>query len=96
MTEKFVVSQIEKLLPDKELCGRLYADLHDMLEACHWFVDKMDAAKGQPLDREQLESLLIDIEVNMLDHLAYHLDSLRKDLPKVLEAIGEDDADDET
>ena len=41
----------------------------------------------------KLESLLVDIEINMLRHLAHHLDSLRRDMPAVLEAIAEPDGD---
>ena len=93
MSGQSVIAQIENLLPDKELSGRLHADLTDMLEACRWFVSKVGADESALLDREQMESLLIDIEVNMLDHFGYHLDSFRKDLPKLLEAVGEVETD---
>lgn len=92
MSEKSTVrSLVDQLVPfvrDEKLGGRLYADLTDMLEACNWFVAAVGVPRPVPLTREELESLLVDIEVNMLQHLTHHIESLRKDLPAVLEAVG--------
>src|SRR5688572_12174589 len=83
-----LVDQLKPLVKDDELCGRFYADLNDMLEMCHWFVSTATSERKKQLSRDEIESLLIEVEVKMLQHLAYHLDSLRKDLPVVLDAVG--------
>ena len=86
-----LVDQLKAFVPDQALTGRMHADLTDALEACNWFVSAVGTAAERPLTRDELESLLIDIEANMLQHLAHHLDSLRRDMPAVLDAIAEPD-----
>ena len=84
-----LVDQLKPFIEDKGLRGRLYADLTDILEVCNWFVSAVRADSMKPLTRDELETLLVDFDVNMLQHLAYHLDSLRKDMPAVLDAVGQ-------
>jgi hypothetical protein len=85
---RFLVDRIEAFVPDRQLCGRLYADLTDMLEVCEWFVRTINGIKVEHLTRDELESLLIEIEGNMLRHMTYHLNSFGADLPAVLDAVG--------
>jgi hypothetical protein len=84
---KRLVRQVEAFVQDKRLCGRLYADLTDLLEACNWFVSTVQGIDKE-LSRDELESLLIKIDVNVLQHLGYHLESLKQDMPVMLDAIG--------
>jgi hypothetical protein len=64
-----------------------FVDLADIYEACTWYVETMGRISDVSLTRDELETVLIDIDVNMLEHLNYHLDSLKKSLPAVLNAI---------
>jgi hypothetical protein len=86
-------SHLRAFVPDDAVLGRMRVDLTDMLEACNWFLSAINAAADRPLTRDELETLLIDIDVNMLQHLAHHLDSLRRDMPAALEAIAEPNGD---
>jgi hypothetical protein len=88
-----LVNQLKAFVPDRALTGRMNADLTDMLEACDWFMSVIGAVADRPLTRDELETLLIDIDVNMLQHLAHHLDSLKRQMPANLEAIAEPDGD---
>ena len=88
-----LVNQLKAFVPDKALTGSMHADLTDMLEACNWFVSVIGAVANRPLTRDELETLLIDIDVNMLQHLAHHLDSLKRQMPAILESIAEPDGD---
>lgn len=88
-----LVNQLKTFVPDQTLTGRMHADLTDMVEACDWFVSVIGAIADRQLTRDELETLLIDIDINMLQHLAHHLDSLKREMPAILEAIAEPDGD---
>jgi hypothetical protein len=91
LAARSLVNQLRAFVPDQALTGRMHADLTDMLEACNWFVSAIGAVADRQLTRDELETLLIDIDVNMLQHLAHHLDSLRREMPAVLDAIADPD-----
>jgi len=89
-TIRQLVRQVNAYARDDQLSGRLYVDLVDMLEACRWFVSSMDQL-GEELTRDELESLLIKIDVNVVQHLGFHMRSLKRDMPRVLDAVGRPD-----
>jgi hypothetical protein len=88
-----LASQIAPFVVDPAARGRIKVDLADMREACAWYLNALVIAEERRLTRDELESLLIGIEVNVLRHLAFHLDSFMKDLPEVLDAIAQTDDD---
>ena len=88
-----LLDQLEKYTPDRALLGRVQADLTDILEVCEWFESTVNALVQRTLDRDQLESLLIDIEVNLLDHMAYHIKSVKRDMPALLKSVETPDTD---
>ena len=88
-----LLDQLAKHTPDRALLGRVQADLTDILEVCKWFEGTVNALVQRRLDRDQLESLLIDIEVNLLDHMAYHIRSVKRDMPALLKSVETPDSD---
>jgi hypothetical protein len=93
LAARSLVNQLKAFVSDKALTGTMHADLTDMLEACDWFMSAIGAVADRQLTRDELETLLIDIDVNMLQHLAHHIDSLKRQMPSILEAIAEPDGD---
>lgn len=89
---KPLLDQLGKHIEDHALLGRVQADLTDILEVCEWFELVVDSSGQRGLDREEAESLLIDIEINLLDHLAYHLKSMKRDMPALLKMIERPDS----
>lgn len=87
LAARSLVDQLKTFVPDDGLTGRMFADLTDALEMCNWFSSTIGTSAGRQLTRDELETLLIDIDIKLLQHLAYHLDSLRRDMPAVLDAI---------
>ncbi|QNK69471.1 hypothetical protein [Variovorax sp. PAMC26660] len=83
-----VKKELDKYSLDENLSGRIFVDLSDIFEACKWFVDTIESEKFESLSQDELETLLINIDVNLIQHISYHLESLRKDFPVVLDAIG--------
>lgn len=84
---KPLLDQLGKHIADRALLGRVQVDLIDMLEACRWFDAEIGSLHQRGLNRDELESLLIDIEVKLLDHMSYHIKSMKSDMPKLLKAV---------
>jgi hypothetical protein len=82
-----LLDQLGKHTANRALLGRLEADLIDILEECEWFEATVNSLGQRGLDRDQLESLLIDIEVRLLDHMAYHIKSMKSDMPALLKMV---------
>ena len=86
-----ILDQLQRHIGDNELRGRLYADLHDVLEASLWFSSALEKLQGRQLTQDEFESFFIDLEVKLVQHLGFHLESLKRDLPTVLDALAEQD-----
>lgn len=83
-----VADQLKSFSNDRQLTTRVYVNLTDMLESCVWFAEQMQANGHGKLTRDELETFLINIDINMLQHLVSHLESLRRDMPTILDAVG--------
>lgn len=92
MTNLVFVEQLREYAVDDAAYGRLCADFGDLLEACTWMLKTAADVEGRVLTRSELEDLLVDIDVNFVEHALYHLTSLRKDLKETLDNFpGEDE-----
>ncbi len=78
------VQQLKEYAPDADTYGRLSADVHDLLQASEWLLSVTKQSSGKRLEPSELESLLIDIDVKFVQHVSFHLKSLRKDIAAVL------------
>jgi hypothetical protein len=72
--------------------GRMHADLHDLIEAGEWLVAELDKLKDEPLNADQVETFLINLDVHYVQHVTWHLKSLRGDIASVLAKIARDDS----
>ena len=79
-----IVEQLKPFLNNSEIYGRLYADIHDLLEACEWFMAEIKKTESKTLSSDEIENLLIEIDVRFIEHAMFHLSSLRKDLNTIL------------
>lgn len=72
--------------------SQLYVDFADSYQACTEFLLAVDAflSVNEP-SRDELESLLVAIDLHLLEHLAYHMDSMRALIPEALDVLGRDD-----
>ena len=86
-------NQLKTFELDEQTISKVRVDLTDMLEACCWYSKTIESLPESPLSRDQLEDFLIAVDVQILTHLAYHIDSLRKSMPTLLDAIGVPDDD---
>ena len=87
-----VLQQLRPFLQDDAAYGRLYGDLHDLLEMSAWLIKKFADIEGRSLSTSELESLLIDIDINFIQHASYHLSSLSKDLTVTLRQFPDETA----
>jgi hypothetical protein len=78
------VKQLREYAPDAVTYGRLSADFTDLLRASEWLLSVAKQSSGRHLEPSELESLLIDIDVKFVQHVSFHLKSLRKDVAAVL------------
>jgi hypothetical protein len=65
----------------------LVTDLVDIAEVCEWTFHRIDTLSKKSLDREALELVLVEFEVELIFHLRYHLNSLARQLPRALKEI---------
>jgi hypothetical protein len=79
-----LLEQLKPYITDAQAYGRFYANLYDLSEACEWFLSVMKQNEGKLLTPDELENLLIDIDVRFIQHVTFHLDSLRTDLERTL------------
>lgn len=86
-----IVHQLSHYVRDKEVEGRVSADLSDIAEVCNWLLKKLESVDARSWSRDELESFLIDLDVNVLQHLDFHLKSMRNDLPGLLRAVASEE-----
>jgi hypothetical protein len=79
-----ILEQLRPFVVDESAYGRLHADLHDLLEASAWLLKTFSENDGRPLSVSELETLLINIDVHFVDHVLFHLKTLRKDVKATL------------
>lgn len=79
-------------LTDNMNQSQLFVDIADAYEACCRFIAIVDdISSKETLQVDQLEAFLVDVDVHLLEHLAYHLKSLRKLVPKAIDSLGSGD-----
>jgi hypothetical protein len=88
-----LIEQLKPYAPDETTYGRMYADLHDLLEASAWLLDTFARHQGESLSASQMEALLIDIDVKFAEHASYHLRTLRRDIEATLARFPQSDAE---
>lgn len=86
-----LLEQLRPFVGDEAVYGRLYGDLHDLLEASAWLLKTFADYEGRSLSPSELEDLLVDIDVKFVEHVSFHLKSLRKDLRATLENFPDED-----
>jgi hypothetical protein len=84
-----LLEQLRPFARDDRAYGRLYADFHDLIEICEWFLQITNSSAEQRLSHDEIESLLIDLDVKLIDHGEHHLKSLKKEIKPLLEKLAE-------
>ena len=87
-----LLEQLKSYASSDESYGRIRADFLDLIEACQWFLSVMEQNEERTLSESELEDVLIDIDVKFIQHVAFHLKSLRKDLPDILKQFPNEDS----
>jgi hypothetical protein len=85
------LKQLRPFVASEEAYGRMHADLQDLLEASEWLIGTVGALRDRKLSVSELEDLLVEIDVNFVEHASYHLASLRGDIKSTLENFPDDD-----
>ena len=88
-----LIEQLKPYAPDEATYGRMYADLHDLLEASAWLLDTFSRHQGETLSESQIETLLVNIDVKFAEHAAYHLRTLRPDIEATLARFPQSDTE---
>lgn len=81
------LEQLKPVLADAATYGRMYADLHDLLEAGQWLITELDRLQERSLTRDEIETFLIDLDIAYIQHASFHLKSLRKDVRATLAGL---------
>jgi hypothetical protein len=76
-------------LSEESNASALYTDLADMYGICIWYseyIEKLFASRKRHT-ADELETMLIEFEVQLIDHFAYHAKSLKRLMPRLLKEI---------
>jgi hypothetical protein len=86
----FTLEQLRPFVTDEATYGRIYADLNDLLEASAWLLKTFANNEGRSLSTSELEELLIHVDIHFIDHVLFHLKTLRHDLKSTLKNFPND------
>jgi hypothetical protein len=86
-----VVDQLRPFLADDAMHGRMYADLHDLIEVGEWLSTELSRRGDEPFTADQAETFLVELHVHLVEHATWHLNSLRKDIASALANIASKD-----
>ena len=82
--------KISPCLTDVLNQSQLYVDIADSYEACSSFVSLVDDFLSRDtVLADQVETFLVDLDVHLLEHLAYHMKSLRRLIPAALDFLAD-------
>ena len=85
---KALQENISPLVSEKVNRAPLMVDIADAYEACQQFIDLINKFNSRKRHtKDQVENLLVEIDVHLLEHLTYHLKSLRKEVPRALKSL---------
>ena len=79
-----IIEPLRPIIADDEMYGRIYSDLHDLIEASEWLLTHFRQAPDKLSTVESFEEFLIDLDVYFIQHVTYHLSSLRPDVEALL------------
>ena len=82
-----LIQQLRPFLPNDDAYGRLYADIHDLVEISAWFLAKMNSNADKTLGPAEIEDFLIELDVNFIDHGLFHLQSLKAEIKSALKNL---------
>jgi hypothetical protein len=91
-SELAVVDQLRPFLTDDAMYGRMHADLHDLIEVGEWLSAESSRRGDEPLTADQAETFLVELDVHLVEHATWHLNSLRKDIASALANIASRDS----
>jgi hypothetical protein len=84
------LEQLRPFAGNEEVFGRFRADLQDLLEASEWLLGTVRSLESRELSVSELEDLLVEIDVNFVEHASFHISSFRGDLKSMLENFPDD------
>jgi hypothetical protein len=80
--------KLDGLLPESLQKSQVFVDLVDIHEICRAYLNAVNRILvEESLSPAGLEDILYEIDSELFEHLPYHLKSLKKLLPKVIEAL---------
>ena len=86
---KLIAESLQPYLVSTDACAPVAADLNDLLEISRWLIAQMSDVDGKTSSADTLESFLIDLDVQ-LDHLRFHVNSLKHTVTAALDAFPPD------
>ena len=86
-TIESLMKQLRPFTKGDQAYGRLYADFHDLIDACEWLLTELRSKEAKVLSTSEIEEFLIDVDVKFIKHVSFHLKSLRKDINATLTNI---------
>lgn len=82
-----LVEGIKEHLSSVEDYNIMRVDIGDLLEANNWLTSEIKKSRKSPLSAEEVEDFLIKLDVNYVEHVTFHLNSLRDNIARALENI---------
>ena len=75
-----LIQQLRPYTPDEATFGRIYADLHDLLEASAWLLNTFSRYQGKTLSASEIEQRnMHDVAVAQCDVIRAAVDGARVD-----------------
>ena len=77
---------MESLRPytlNEDSFSRINVDLYDLIEASEWLLKTVSQIQGLQ-DPDEIQNFLVDLDVHFIQHVGYHLKSLRKSVAVIL------------
>ncbi|MEP7007543.1 MAG: hypothetical protein ABI810_16290 [Sphingomonas bacterium] len=74
------IDQIRPYVNDDEALGRIRVDLHDLVEACEWLLSNIQKNTDKTMTEDELETFLIELDINYIQHASFHIKSLKKEI----------------
>jgi hypothetical protein len=82
-------AKFEKSLSKKFEDSSLYVDLADIYEVSAWYMSCIEKVIAKPgvCKKDDLVSLLVELQIQLLEHLPYHQKTLKRHIARALSEL---------
>lgn len=80
---------IEPCLPENARSSSIFVDMADVYGICSWYQSEIESIvrRSRPITSNQLSALLVKLDVELLEHMKYHQQTMRKSISRIVRAM---------